>query len=128
VILDSSAIVAILKRETESDRCLEALLRAEVVRLSTANLVEVYLVMDRSDASGPDHTVQQFLSDFAVDLVAVSVEHARLARDAHRRFGRGNHPAKLNFGDCFAYALARATGEPLLFVGNDFSRTDIAVA
>lgn len=68
------------------------------------------------------------LTGFGIQIVAVTEDHARHAREAYRRYGRGNHPARLNLGDCFAYALAKARGEPLLFKGGDFSRTDVEAA
>jgi ribonuclease VapC len=129
LILDSSAIVAILKSEAESEQCIAAVAAASARRLSAANLVETYMVIDRSGLPRARELVDEFVAAFQIEIVPVDVAHTTLARDAFHRYGRGSgHLARLNFGDCFAYALARATGEPLLFVGDDFGRTDIRPA
>ena len=128
MIVDSSAPVAIIKNEPEGTRCKDALLAAAVVRLSAANLVEAYMVVDRSDNPRAAAEFEGLLMESAVRIEAVTESQARIAHMAYQRFGKRLHPAGLNYGDCFAYALARATGEPLLFVGNDFSQTDIDVA
>ena len=104
-------------------------LAADPVRLmSAANWLEAAIIID--DRLGEDGAggLKLFLVEAAVEIVPVTASQAELARAAYRRFGRGNHPAKLNFGDCFAYALAKERGEPLLFKGDDFVRTDIAAA
>lgn len=128
MIVDSSALIAIIKDEPESARCKLALIATSSVRLSAANLVEAYMVVDRSDNPRAPDEFEFLLLEFAVVIEPVTEAQAYIARDAFVRFGRGRHPAKLNYGDCFAYALARETGEPLLFVGNDFGQTDIGVA
>ncbi len=87
------------------------------------------MVIDRSDLVDAMHLVDRFLTTYAIEVVPVTEDHARLARNAFHRFGRNSgHGARLNYGDCFAYALAKGTGEPLLFVGNDFGQTDIGIA
>ena len=86
------------------------------------------MVVDRSDNPEAPDEFERLLAEVAVVIEPVTEEQARLARTAYQRFGKRDHPADLNFGDCFAYALARETGEPLLFVGNDFSQTDIGIA
>ena len=86
------------------------------------------MVVDRSDNPDAPEEFEFLLSEFAVVIEPVTETQARLARRAYQRFGKRRHPADLNFGDCFAYALARETGEPLLFVGNDFGQTDIGIA
>ncbi len=86
------------------------------------------MVVDRSSDPLASEAFEQLLEDVIIQIEPVTVAQARLARTAYQRFGKGRHPAKLNFGDCFAYALTRETGEPLLFVGNDFTQTDIGVA
>jgi len=128
VIVDSSALIAIIKNESEADRCKRQLLAADSLRLSAANLVEAFMVVDRSSDPLASEAFEQLLEDVIIQIEPVTVAQARLARTAYQRFGKGRHPAKLNFGDCFAYALTRETGEPLLFVGNDFTQTDIGVA
>jgi ribonuclease VapC len=128
VILDSSALVAILFREPEADAFVDRILAADVRRISVATWVELMMVMARETDAESAHDAEAFLEDAEVQIEPVTLEHGRLARQAFLQFGKGRHPAKLNFGDCFAYALAKATGEPLLFKGNDFALTDIATA
>ena len=96
--------------------------------MSVANVLEASIVVERRGDDTAAHELDTFLERAEIELVPVTVEHLEAARRAWRRFGRGNHPAALNFGDCFAYALARATGEPLLFKGDDFAQTDIEAA
>ena len=86
------------------------------------------MVVESRGGAAAGHELDEFLTRAEVELVAVTPEQAAVARRAWRRFGKGNHPAGLNFGDCFAYALASTTGEPLLFKGQDFARTDIQAA
>ncbi|MBA2572509.1 MAG: type II toxin-antitoxin system VapC family toxin [Gemmatimonadetes bacterium] len=128
VVLDTSALIAYLKAEPVADRLKEAMKSAESLALSTASLVEAGIVAERlrgpEGARELDHLIQRL----HIQIIPFTADHAALARSAFRRFGKGRHPAGLNFGDCFSYALARFLGEPLLFVGDDFSRTDIQVA
>lgn len=93
--------------------------------ISVANAFELHLVLTGKRLR---HLYDGLLQEPWIELRPVTVEHLNLAREAHDRFGRGSHPARLNFGDCFAYALAKATGYPLLFKGNDFSQTDVRIA
>lgn len=129
MIVDSSALVEIALNDPEADRLVPVLLADASPRISAANLLETWMVIDRRGIpeAGPllDDTIRQ-----AVLIVEpVTESQVAIARDAWRRYGRGSgHPARLNYGDCFAYALARERDEPLLFVGNDFSRTDIMPA
>ena len=125
MILDTSAIVAILRREPEAEACLRVLESAPELRMSAGNLLEVLLVVDNSTIPALPGRLDEFLLDHAIMIEPVTESQARLARIAHQRYGRGNDSkAKLNYGDCFAYALARERGEPLLFVGDDFIHTD----
>jgi ribonuclease VapC len=96
--------------------------------MSAATLVETGIVMLTRYGEHGEREVDLFVQRAAIDVIAVSEEHAELARGAYRQYGKGRHPAGLNFGDCFSYALAAALDEPLLFVGDDFSKTDIKVA
>jgi len=126
VIVDSSALIAILNEEPLAPRCLEALLASPTILMSAANLLEAAIAMDRhpSPALGP--ALDDLIHRLRVAVEPVTLGQIVIARDAHRRFGRGSgHPAKLNFGDCFAYALATELDEPLLFVGQDFIHTDV---
>ena len=114
-------------REPEHETLLQVILDTSS-RLSVANWLETCLVLDkRSPAHG--RRLDELVDSLGIEIVPVSVEQGRIAREAHRRFGRGSgSPARLNFGDCFAYALAITTGEPLLFKGTDFTHTDLQSA
>jgi ribonuclease VapC len=129
VIVDSSAVVAILGGEPEAEACAEALLRAPVCRISAVNFVEAAIVLDRRRDPVVSRRFDELVQSAGLIIEPVTEAQAHLARAAHRDFGRGaGHPARLNLGDCFAYALARATGEPLLFKGDDFTHTDVKSA
>ena len=128
MIVDTSAIIAILFDEADADRYDRAIVAAPICRMSVANFIEATIVLESREGIGAGHDFDAYLEEAAVELVAVTTEQAQAARQAWRRFGRGNHPAALNFGDCFAYSLAEMSGEPLLFKGEDFARTDIAAA
>ena len=126
MVIDTSALVALLNMEPEAAR-LAAALEADPVRLiSAATVLEAGLVIE--SRYGPDgaRELDLLLARAAVRIEAVSAEQAELAREAWRRYGKGRHPAGLNFGDCFSYALSRSSGEALLFKGDDFVHTDIA--
>ena len=128
MVLDTSALIAVLQSEPEADALVAALEAAAVLRISAATLVESGMVMQARYGDAGERELDLLLHRLQVDIVPVTVEHAELARRAFRHFGKGRHPAALNFGDCFAYALAMALREPLLFKGGDFSRTDVPVA
>ena len=128
MIVDTSAIIAILFDEADADRYDRAVAAAPICRMSVANFIEATIVLESREGIGAGHEFDAYLEEAAIELVPVTVEQALAARRAWRRFGRGNHPAALNFGDCFAYALAEATGEPLLFKGEDFALTDLPAA
>ncbi len=128
MIIDTSAILAILLEESDADRYMEAIVDGEPRLLSVANWFEIAMVVGGRGKQKADKRFDDLVGWLAIELVAVTFEQARAARDGWRRFGRGNHPARLNYGDCFAYALAKTSGEPLLFKGNDFPQTDIESA
>jgi ribonuclease VapC len=129
VIIDTSALVAILRDEPDARIYALAIEKSVSRRLSAANFVEAALVIDGSRDPVASRRFDDLLKEAHIVIEPVTEAHARIAREAYRDFGNGTgHPAKLNFGDCFAYALARATGEPLLFKGDDFVHTDIASA
>ncbi len=129
MIVDTSAVIAILRNEAEAPVMAQAIEAATVRRISAVNFVEAAVVIDGSRNPIASRRFDDFVSEAGLVIEPVTDVQARIARDAYRDFGKGSkHRAQLNFGDCFAYALARATGEPLLFKGNDFGRTDIAVA
>jgi ribonuclease VapC len=129
VILDSSAIIAIVRRESDREIYLDALLDAEKVAISSSTLLETRIVAQRTGIEGLEEQIVSLILDHSVEIIPFSAAQQTLAAEAHRTFGKGSgHPAKLNFGDCFAYALAKESGEPLLFKGNDFSQTDMKPA
>ena len=126
MIVDTSALIAILRDEPEAAACAEAVEAAPNRRMSAANFVEAAIVIDGSRDPVASRRLDDLVKEAQLVIEAVTEVQARIAREAYRDFGRGSgHPARLNFGDCFAYALARATGEPLLFKGDDFVHTDI---
>ncbi len=128
MIVDTSAFVAIIKNEPEANRCKTAIVSADSLWMSAANLLEGFTVIDRMNDVDAVEDFRLLLIESAVRIAPVTEAQVYIAREAFARFGRGRHPAKLNYGDCFAYALAHETGEPLLFVGNDFGQTDIGIA
>jgi ribonuclease VapC len=129
VIVDTSALIAILRDEPEAAACAGAIEAASTRRISAANFLEAAVVIDGSRDPIASRRFDDLIREAQLVIEPVGEAQARIARSAYRDFGRGSgHPARLNFGDCFAYALARATGEPLLFKGNDFAHTDITPA
>ena len=130
MIVDSSALVAILREESEREVLREKLLFAEKApRMASVNFLETAIVIDAKRDAVTSGRLDDLIEKFGIEIVSVTPDHARIARAAYRNFGKGSgHPAKLNFGDSIAYALARSESEPLLFVGNDFIHTDIEPA
>lgn len=128
MVIDTSAIVAILGMEPESASLAQAI-DADPSRLvSAATMVETGLVIESRYGAAGGRELDLLVAKAGFSIETVTAEHADIAREAWRRFGKGRHPAGLNFGDCFSYALARTSGEPLLFKGSDFSNTDVGVA
>ncbi|HKH48946.1 MAG TPA: type II toxin-antitoxin system VapC family toxin [Thermoanaerobaculia bacterium] len=125
MVIDTSALVAILFDEPERRSFNEAIEAAESRALSTANFVEISMVLESRLGAEGLRDLDLFIERAGIKLVAVDSEQAHMARRAFSQFGKGRHPAGLNYGDCFAYALATVLGEPLLFKGDDFSKTDI---
>ncbi|MHC2419991.1 ribonuclease VapC [Sinorhizobium meliloti] len=125
MIVDTSALVAILYREPQAASFVNYIHDADTTRISVANYVELSMVVESQ--LGPDgmRQAEAFSRRAGIIVEPVTLEHGELARQAFLDFGKGRHKAGLNFGDCFAYALAKASGEPLLFKGNDFSQTDV---
>lgn len=129
MIVDTSAIMAILKFEPEAENFLIKLESARKPRLAAGSYIEICAVIVRSGIADGFANFDRLMATLGVEVVATDPVAARIARTAYATYGRGTtHPAQLNFGDCFAYALAKATGEPLLFKGDDFTQTDIAAA
>lgn len=128
MIIDTSALVAVLDQELEAERIVRTLASAPERILSAANLVEVGIVMQARRGGDGARDLDLLLAKLRVDIEVVTANQADIARKAFRRYGRGRHAANLNFGDCFAYALAKDTSAPLLFKGDDFGQTDVMVA
>ena len=128
IVVDTSALAAILFAEVDRERHLRTLRGSARTSMAAAGHLELSIVvLKRFGPAGIDQA-DKLLSHLKIEVAPVDLDLARLARDAFLRFGRGRHPAGLNFGDCFSYALARARGEPLLFKGDDFRLTDIEAA
>lgn len=129
MILDTSAIIAILRDEPEAPSFADAIDKASHRRISAVNYVEAAAVIDSSRDPVASRRFNELLQEAEITIESVTEAQARIARHAYRDFGKGSgHPAKLNFGDCFAYALAKAKREPILFKGDDFAKTDAAAA
>lgn len=126
MVIDSSAVLAVLFDEPERQAFTLSIERDPRRLMSTANFLESALVAETRRGEPAGRELDLLLHRADVQLVPLDADHVALARSAWRRFGKGRHPAGLNFGDCFAYALAAASGEPILFKGEDFSHTDIA--
>lgn len=125
MVIETSALVAMLTDEPEAQR-FEAAVEADPVRLmSTASYLEAAIVVEQRFGEPGGRELDLWLHRAGVDLVGVDAEQADIARSAYRRFGKGRNRAGLNYGDCFAYALAKVSGEPLLYKGDDFAHTDI---
>ena len=130
MIVDTSAVIAILKEERDAPRFLRAIaVSTEPKRISAANYLEAGIVVDANRNPLLSRRLDDLIVQTEIQAEAVTPQQADIARAAYRDFGKGSgHPAGLNFGNCFAYALAKSTREPLLFKGDDFSRTDVAIA
>ena len=129
MVVDTSVLIAILRAEPDARPYAQAIARALVRRVSAASYVEAGAVIDGSRDPVASRRLDELLTEMGAVIEPVTVSQARIARAAYRDYGRGSgHPAGLNYGDCFAYALAREAGEPLLFKGEDFLHTDVAQA
>jgi ribonuclease VapC len=127
MVLDTSAILAVLLNESDADAYRRAIEADPVRLLSAATLIETAIVIETRVGEAGGRELDLLVHKASIEVVAVDAEQADLARDAYRRFGKGRHPAGLNYGDCFAYALSQSVGEPLLFKGDDFRKTDVMV-
>ena len=128
MVVDSSALTAMIVGEGERDIFEDLILRAPAAVISVAAVLETSIVLRNKRRDADADTLDKLLADLRLDVQAVDVSQGNLARDAFAAYGRGRHPAGLNFGDCFTYALAKARGDTLLFKGDDFARTDIMPA
>lgn len=128
MVIDTSALIAILCDESDASQ-LEAAIEHDPVRLiSAGTLLETSIVIESRFGEGGGRELDLLLHKAHFEIVAFDNEQAEVARDAYRRYGKGRHPAALNYGDCFAYALCSSRGESLLFKGNDFGKTDVKSA
>ena len=130
MIVDTSVVIAVLKEESDGARFLRALtMSTQPKRISAANYLEAAIVVDANRNPLLSRRLDDLIVQTEIEIEAVTPQQADIARAAYRDFGRGSgHPAQLNFGDCFAYALAKSMREPLLFKGDDFAHTDVASA
>ena len=125
MVIDTSAVIAILLNEPERDMFIRLIQSSSTRLLSAATLLEASMVIDSRKGALGRADLDLFIRDASLEIIAVTEQQAEIARSAFRRFGKGRHPARLNFGDCFSYALAKAMNQPLLFKGQEFSKTDL---
>lgn len=125
MVIDTSAIIAILYEEREADLFANAISSAAIKLMSAGTALELSIVSRAKKGEIGNKKVMAFLSTSKIDIIPFDTEQLEIARDTLAKYGKGNHKAKLNFGDCFSYALAKVSREPLFFKGNDFSLTDI---
>jgi ribonuclease VapC len=125
MIIDTSALLAILLQEPEAEDFTRTILKAPEKWLSAASLLETGIIIETRYGSEGSRDLDLLLSKLEVKIMPVSERQAQIARKAYQQYGKGFHPAALNYGDCFVYALAKEQKQPLLFKGNDFSKTDI---
>lgn len=129
MIIDTSVVVAILKAEPQTQQMVDRMLEEDAPRMSAASYLEAAIVVDRLGDPALSRRLDELLRDLDVEIADVTAAQARIARQAYRDYGKGSgHQAGLNFGDCFSYALAVKTREPLLFKGDDFGHTDVTAA
>lgn len=126
IVIDTSAVVAVLRDEPERRAFTEAIEQADRCVISAVSFVEASIVIETRSGYEGLRDFDLFILKAGIEVVATDAEQAKIAQSAFRTFGKGRHPANLNFGDCFSYALAKALEAPLLFKGNDFAQTDIA--
>ena len=128
MVIDSSALVAVIAQEPEAGQFLRIIQGAASRKISAASFFETGMVLKRDTTGARMALFEEFLTDYRVTIAAITEAHARIALGAFDRYGKGRgHPAQLNFGDCFSYVLAKTSGEPLLFKANDFIHTDLQV-
>lgn len=125
MIVDTSALLAILYQEDDAILFATAIAEESRCRMSAANFLEAAINIDSKGDADASRQLDSFIRQAEIVIESITLEQVQIARQAYQDFGKGRHPAALNFGDCFAYALAKVTGESLLFKGNDFVQTDI---
>jgi len=127
MVVDSSVLIAVLLLEPDAEQLLNQLIDADELYLSAVSLVESAIVIEYKKGKSGADKLDELLAELTPTIVEFDLQQAELARMAWREYGKGRHPAKLNFGDCCSYALAKHLNQSLLFKGNDFSQTDIAL-
>ena len=125
MVIDTSAVLAVLLDEPECEAFVKAIAAADICRLSVANFVEASMVLHGRSGAEAVRRLDLLIHRAGIVVTPISADQGLAARDAFARYGKGRHPARLNFGDCFSYALAKEVDEPLLFKGNDFAKTDV---
>lgn len=125
MIVDSSALLALIFREPTADHVIASMSEAEFIAIGAPTLVETGIVLAARLGASSRAILSRLIEDLDLAVVPFSAEHGREAREAFLRYGRGRHPAALNYGDCLTYAVAKVAGQPLLFVGGDFRQTDL---
>jgi len=128
MIVDASALLAIVLGESDGQQFYTSLGRAGTSSVSAVNYVEAGIRADQDKTGSRGKLLDELMQHFAVQIASITPEQATMARETYRRYGKGRHPARLNLGDCFAYSLAKLRREPLLFKGDDFKKTDIEPA
>jgi ribonuclease VapC len=128
IVVDTSALIAILDREPDAALYAEAIAEADSPLISAATLLELHVVMLNRHGGRAGQLVDRLIQDAGFQIEHFTAQHLELAREAYARYGKRRNSAGLNYGDCFSYALAKATGLPLLFKGKDFSKTDLLAA
>ena len=128
IVVDTSALIAILDREPDAALYAEAIAEADAPLISAASLLELHIVMLNRHGARAAQIVDRLIQDAGIQIENFTAQHLELARAAYARYRKGRNSAGLNYGDCFSYALAKATGLPLLFKGEDFSKTDLLAA
>ena len=128
IVVDTSALIAILDREPDAALYAEAIAETDSPLISAATLLELHIVMLNRHGGRAGQLVDRLIQDAGFQIEHFTAQHLELAREAYARYGKGRNSAGLNYGDCFSYALAKATGLPLLFKGEDFSKTDLVAA
>ncbi len=128
MVIDTSALVSIFLGEPERSVFLRAIVESHRRLISAANVLETGIVIETRRGEAAGRELDLFLTRAAIEIAAVDADQIEIARIAWRKYGKGRHPAGLNFGDCFAYAVAKTSGMPLLAKGNDFARTDISTS
>ena len=128
MVVDTSALVAMLLREPDADQLARCLADTSVRLMSVVTRVELSFVMEGRNREAGRHDLERLLRDVRIELASVTPQQAEIAIEAFRQYGKGRHRAALNIGDCFSYALAKTTRQPLLYKGSDFARTDVEPA